>query len=136
MTSISILLLLFIIVKLTMVETFTNNTNMTNNMDNIEVKGYDENVNLIKRQGVNYAPLDPGDFAQIYPGSINAVNKPIYYGPNTWIESFNAGLKLYDLNQAYNHGSDISEKNMAPKYPATISTTGLFTNTMPRAYNI
>lgn len=100
------------------------------------VKGYDENDYLTHNQKYNLAPLQSSNFAQIYPNSKKSIIKPLYKGPNIWIKSFNDGLQLYKQKHKFNNGPEEYEIGMEPKYPNSVSTTGLFLNNMPRSYNI
>jgi hypothetical protein len=117
-----------------------------------EVPPYDATGKL-GQQGLQYSPLTTGyndhnaDFAQIYEGSKDAQLKVPYQGLDLWTDSFNKGLELYNrkrkIADKYSEGVSnaipiATESKISyyePKYPMTISTTGLFYETTPPASN-
>ncbi len=117
-----------------------------------EVPPYDATGKL-GQQGLQYSPLTTGyndhnaDFAQIYEGSKDAQLKVPYQGLDLWTDSFNKGLELYNrkrkIADKYSEGVSnaipIATENKMPyyepKYPMTISATGLFYETTPPASN-
>ena len=109
-----------------------------------EVIGYNDNV-----FGLNYNPLTTGyngyntNFSEIYDKSKYAQIKKPYEGINTWKDSFNKGIELYnkksEANDEYNSTMDFryqsKQKYYEPKYPMRISATGTFYETTPPAFN-
>ena len=109
-----------------------------------DVPAYDENI-----FGFNYNPMATGyngyntNFSEIYEGSKYAQIKKPYEGINTWRDSLNKGLELYnkkrEINDQYNSTLDFGyqskQKYYEPKYPMSISATGTFYETTPPAFN-
>ncbi len=84
------------------------------------------------------------DFAQIYPDSKNAELTMPYQGLDTWTQSFNKGLELYNkkMESAEKHsvsalgfGFESKKQYYEPKYPLSSSLTGQFYETTPPAAN-
>ena len=118
-----------------------------------DVTPYDAAGKLGQNQGLQYSPLTTGydnhnaDFAQIYENSKDSQIIRPYEGLDIWSDSFNKGLELYNKKREsadkYSEGisnaipiaSNIPIKNNEPKYPMTISATGLFYETTPPASN-
>ena len=122
-----------------------------------DVDPYDGAGKLGQNQGLQYSPLTTGynnhnvNFAQIYPNSKDAQIKRPYEGLDQWTDSFNKGLELYNKKRSiadkYNSGSDTTtdtnpdtttdtkSTSFEPKYPTTVSATGLFYETTPPASN-
>ena len=104
------------------------------------VKSYDATGKLGPNLGLQYSPLTTGfnnhsaDFAQIYDSSKDAQLTVPYQGLDTWTESFNAGLDLYNKKRA---SADKTNNHLyyEPKYPMNISLTGQFYETTPPAAN-
>ena len=121
-----------------------------------DVAPYDATGKL-GQQGLTYSPLTTGYdgenniLAQAYPGSKEAQIKKAYQGANSWTESFNKGLELYNMKRksADMYGEGVSQQiedeepdigpskisYYEPKYPTTISATGEFYETTPPASN-
>lgn len=120
-----------------------------------EVSPYDGAGKLGQNQGLQYSQLTTGfnnhnaDFAQVYEGSKDLELKRKYEGVDLWTDSFNVGLELYNkkrqIADKYANGisnaiplansSKISQTEYEPKYPLSISATGLFYETTPPASN-
>ena len=120
-----------------------------------DVEPYDATGKLGQNQSLQYSPLTTGynnhniNFAQIYPGSKDAQPTASYQGLDTWTDSFNKGLELYNKKresaEKYSEGvsnaiplalnSKMSSVGYKPKYPMTMSLTGQFYETTPPASN-
>lgn len=120
-----------------------------------EVAPYDGAGKLGQNLGLQYSSLTTGynkhnaDFAQIYDNSKDAQLKVPHQGLDTWTNSFNKGLELYNKKREtadkYSYGisnaiSLVSTNGMSPvsnepKYPMTVSLTGQFYETTPPASN-
>ena len=106
-----------------------------------DIPGYEDSGKLGQNQGLTYSELTTGynnhgmDFAEASPGSKDAVLVPAYSGVDTWTPSFNKGLRLYNENREFSHGPSDDEKAFVPKYPTTVTATGLFYNTGPTPSN-
>ena len=118
-----------------------------------EVMPYDASGKLGQNQGLQYSPLTTGynnhnsDFAEVYNGSKNSELTVPYNGLDTWTNSFNAGLKLYNkkrqIADEYAEGvtnaipvaSDTKMPYYEMKYPMRRSLTGQFYETTPPASN-
>jgi hypothetical protein len=106
-----------------------------------DIPGYEDSGKLGQNQGLTYSELTTGyqnhgmDFAEVYPGSKASEIVPSYLGVDTWTPSFNTGLKLYNENREFSHGPADDEKAFIPKYPTTVTATGLFYNTGPTPSN-
>jgi hypothetical protein len=103
-----------------------------------DVPGYEDSGKLGQNQGLTYSQLTTGynmDFAEVYPGSKEAVIVPAYAGLDKWTQSFNTGLKLYNENREFSNGPTDEEQAFLPKYPTTVTATGLFYNTGPTPSN-
>ena len=114
---------------------------------------YDASGKLGQNQGLQYSPLTTGynnhnsDFAEVYNGSKNSELTVPYNGLDTWTNSFNAGLKLYNkkrqIADEYAEGvtnaipvaSDTKMPYYEMKYPMRRSLTGQFYETTPPASN-
>lgn len=114
-----------------------------------EVDPYD-NGGKLGQQGLQYSPLTTGynnhnaDFAQIYEGSKDAQLTVPYQGLDTWTDSFNKGLELYNKKREsadkysvadLGFGFGSKKQYYEPKYPMTVSMTGQFYETTPPASN-
>lgn len=114
-----------------------------------EVDPYD-NGGKLGQQGLQYSPLTTGynnhnaDFAQIYEGSKDAQLTVPYQGLDTWTDSFNKGLELYNKKRESEDKYSVADLGFGfgskkqyyePKYPMTISMTGQFYETTPPASN-
>jgi hypothetical protein len=117
-----------------------------------DVEPYDDGGKLGQNQ-LQYSPLTTGynnhrqNFEEAYPGSKESQLKRTYNGEDNWTKSFNEGLGLYNKRQEsrdkYNIGesdsTDIPDdsklSHYEPKYPTTISATGMFYQTTPPASN-
>ena len=84
------------------------------------------------------------DFAQIYENSKDTQLKRPYEGVDLWTDSFNKGLELYNRKResadknnmdSLDFGFQSKKQYYEPKYPMTISATGLFYETTPPASN-
>jgi hypothetical protein len=79
--------------------------------------------------GCKIESFDLMESSEIYPGSQFAQIKKPYLGKDLWTSSFNKGL------QQYNDKHKLTHNKYMPKYPTTLSATGLFYETMPIASN-
>ena len=109
-----------------------------------EVDPYDATGKLGQNQGLQYSSLTTGfnnhyaDFAQLYDGSKDNQIKRAYEGADSWETSFNKGLELYNKKTEFaDNGYAFTSKKQyyEPKYPKTVSATGLFYETTPPASN-
>jgi hypothetical protein len=76
---------------------------------------------------------DLGTFAAYAkPGSLNSDIPKMYDGYDIWTKSFNYGLGLADSKLTL----DQEDYKSMPQYPVTVSATGMFYETGPRASNI
>jgi hypothetical protein len=124
------------------------------NCETKDVEPYDDAGKLGQNQGLQYSPLTTGynnhnvNFSEIYPGSKNAQIKKPYQGANSWEKSFNQGLSFYNQKResADKYSAGLSQaipiafqnndpESLTPKYPTTISATGMFYETTPPAAN-
>ena len=67
--------------------------------------------------------------------SENAQVPEVYYGENTWVNSFNAGEKILDDEMAYKYAASPGEYTYLPDYPTRPSLTGAFADNGPLAAN-
>lgn len=115
-----------------------------------EVDPYDATGKLGQNQGLQYSSLTTGynnhnaDFAQIYDGSKDNQIKRSYEGVDLWEKSFNKGMELYNKKTSFADsesdtglffGFESKKQYYEPKYPMTVSATGLFYETTPPASN-
>jgi len=118
-----------------------------------EVMPYDAAGKLGQNLGLQYSPLTTGydkhnaDFAQIYEGSKDSQLKMPYKGLDTWTDSFNKGLELYNkkresadkysegISNAVSLNNKMNSLVYNSKYPMTVSLTGQFYETTPPASN-
>jgi hypothetical protein len=121
-----------------------------------DVAPYDASGKLGQNLGLQYSSLTTGynnhnaDFSEIYPGSKDSQLTIPYQGLDTWTDSFNVGLHLYNktretgdkyaigLTNAIPIATDTSANKLLyyePKYQLTTSLTGQFYETTPPASN-
>jgi len=67
--------------------------------------------------------------------SKNAKVPEVYYGEDTWMNSFNEGEKLLDDELAYKYSAEPAAYTYLPKYPTRLSMTGAFADNGPLASN-
>jgi hypothetical protein len=98
-----------------------------------------ENMDKLKPQNVEpyYRELSKNNdqMDSVYVGSKNNLVPSNYLGKNSWINTFNEGIKMYNEKEMYNNKLTDYENKILPSYPKNISMTGEYYETTPPAFN-